>query len=266
MKKLIILALMIISATVGVFLVNHIRLQRPLNLIINSNSANAGIDIRAHYRHYLSPSAIVFDVKRIPVGRNSSDVFRVLLDLSDRIQLKGRHTELIYRGNRLLDTLQPQFELQAKLKSVIEQNPKNKGVHAYLYYADLATPSTLIFDLEDVSGENSMIDVFRIFLQSGDKLQDQRFSSVELAFRGQSKFKVAGEYFNKIGKEYSWQNPVYTLRTFPENLFNVDGSKAYPEWTGGWIGVAGKQFDDLSDFHKKWWLDQKLSEFQIDKK
>lgn len=203
--------MVIIAACAGVFLVNYLKLQRPLNTIINSDPSNTGIDIRAHYRYYLRSSTIVFNVRRLPEGKTSSDVFRVLLQLSNRIRLAGHHTELIYQGNQSLDSLQPQFNLQAKLISVIEQNKQNKGVQVYIYYAGLSMPSTLIYDLQDVSDEKSMIDVFRVFLQCGDKLQDQKFNSIELAFRGQSKFKLAGEYFNKIGKEYSWQNTVYTL-------------------------------------------------------
>ncbi len=44
------------------------------------------------------------------------------------------------------------------------------------------------------------------------------------------------------------------MRTFPENLLRPDGSHAYPTWTGGLIGVAGKQVEDFNDFHRQWWL------------
>ena len=30
---------------------------------------------------------------------------------------------------------------------------------------------------------------------------------------------------------------------------------AYPEWTGGLLGVAGKQIEDFNDFHMKWYLE-----------
>jgi hypothetical protein len=48
---------------------------------------------------------------------------------------------------------------------------------------------------------------------------------------------------------------VYTVRTFPENLLTPKGSRAYSEWTGGWLGVLGKQTEDFTDFHKKWYLE-----------
>jgi hypothetical protein len=261
MKKLIALSMVIIGVGVGIFLLNYLKLQKPINEIIESDPTNAGVDMRAHFAYYVDLSTIVFNVKSLSKGKNSSDVFRVLLQLSQRGGwLQNRHVTLIYQDRRLANILQPQFELQGKIRSVVEQNQRNGGVQVLAYYAGLSDPATLIFDLQDVSLEKSMADVFRVFLQSAEKLQEHTFQHVDLAFRGEPKFRMAGDYFTKLGKEYSWQNPVYTIRTFPESILNMDGTRAFPEWTGGLLGVVGKQFDDLTDFHKKWWLDQKLKE------
>nr|MBC8489582.1 hypothetical protein [Bacteroidota bacterium] len=54
------------------------------------------------------------------------------------------------------------------------------------------------------------------------------------------------------------QNPVYTMRTFPENLKNPDKSQSYSEWTGGWLGVSQKQIEDFNDFHDKWYFNDLL--------
>jgi len=56
--------------------------------------------------------------------------------------------------------------------------------------------------------------------------------------------------------EYESQNPVYTIRTFPENLYTIDGKNVYGEWTGGLLGVVTKQMEDFNDFHKKWYIDE----------
>jgi hypothetical protein len=32
-------------------------------------------------------------------------------------------------------------------------------------------------------------------------------------------------------------------------------ARAYPEWTGGALGVLSKQMEDFSDVHDKWYLD-----------
>ena len=61
-------------------------------------------------------------------------------------------------------------------------------------------------------------------------------------------------YFKKPGDEYETQNPVYTMRTFTENVYRLDGRKAYPEWTGGWLGVLQKEMEQYSAFHDDWYL------------
>ena len=44
------------------------------------------------------------------------------------------------------------------------------------------------------------------------------------------------------------------MRTFPENVYALDGAKAFPSWTGGLIGVTGKQMEDFAEFHKQWYI------------
>jgi hypothetical protein len=99
------------------------------------------------------------------------------------------------------------------------------------------------------------MDVFRVFLQFAARMKDQRISRVELAHHGVTKFLVPGEYFAQLGAEYGEQNPIYTIRTFPEHLYLPDGTPAYGTWTGGVLGVMTKQMDDFNDAQHKWYID-----------
>ena len=54
--------------------------------------------------------------------------------------------------------------------------------------------------------------------------------------------------------EFGTQNPVYTLRTLPENIRNLDGTHPYGTWTGGWLGVTSRQMEDLKQFSNDWFL------------
>lgn len=146
------------------------------------------------------------------------------------------------------------------MNEVIESDSRNIGIDVSVYYRE--KQSILVYDLKDVSNENSMADVFRVFLQFSEKVRSYKFDKVELAFRKKVKFIIGGDYFQKLGKEYSYQNPIYTMRTFPEHLMNPDGSNAYPKWTGGWLGVTKKQIEDFNDFHKKWYLEDLSKEFK----
>jgi hypothetical protein len=143
------------------------------------------------------------------------------------------------------------------MNEVIKQDHRNDGVEVYVYKegADI-----LVYDLKSIGAQNSMADVFRVFLQFADKTKDYRFQTVKLAFRKNTKFVITGDYFNQLGQEYSSQNPVFTIRTFPENVFYPSGQRAYGSWTGGLLGVAQKQMEDFNDFHKKWYLDDIVRE------
>jgi len=145
-------------------------------------------------------------------------------------------------------------QLQSKMNTVLKEDYRNSGIDVSVHYSSYVSSSTLVYDLKTVSGSNSPADVFRVLLQFANRIADKKFNTVELCFKGKAKFKLDGDYFQTIGKEYSLQNPVYTMRTFPENLKFPDGRRAYSEWTGGWLGVAKQQLEDFNDFHKKWYL------------
>ncbi len=66
-------------------------------------------------------------------------------------------------------------------------------------------------------------------------------------------YSMRGEDFQEIGREYkAGQNPVYLTRTLPEKLFLPDGSSAFGTWTGGLLGVAAQQMDDVNEAARTW--------------
>lgn len=146
------------------------------------------------------------------------------------------------------------FQLQTKMNKVLKDDPRNKGIKVSVHFSNYIKTSTLVYDLKSISESNSTLDVFRVLLQFSERIKSKKFETVELSFKGKTKFKINGNYFQTLGEEYSWQNSAYTMRTFPENLMNLDGSRAYSMWTGGWLGVVGKQMEDFNDFHKNWYL------------
>jgi len=46
----------------------------------------------------------------------------------------------------------------------------------------------------------------------------------------------------------------------PENVYSLGGERMYGAWTGGWLGVMGKQMEDLNNFAKDWYLDDVIKE------
>jgi len=147
------------------------------------------------------------------------------------------------------------------LADVLKADSRNSGIHMTAHYGNYTVPSVLVLDLRKVSGKNSTADVFRVFLQYAEAIQKKEFETVNLNCKGKIKFVLKGDYFRELGREYDFQNPVYTARTFPENVYTPDGKKAFPSWTGGLIGVTGKQMEDFAEFHQQWYINDLIEEF-----
>ena len=75
-----------------------------------------------------------------------------------------------------------------------------------------------------------------------------------LAYQGDTRLLMDGPYFQKMGATRQTENPIYTMRTMQEHILNPDGSPAFGTWSGGWLGVMGKQLEDHNEFHRRWWL------------
>lgn len=240
---------------VGIYLTNYFRLQAPMNRTLRTHSRCDGITIRVHYGNYLNPSTLVFDVGDQADKTRSGDVLVALYRFSSLVPLEGFQTvELRSNGSLVSLQVKEQLQLQRVIENVIVGDERNKGVEVLVYLRDLSQPAFLTYDLQGILGEKSMLDVTRVFFQFSEQLKAEKYEQVDLCYRGERRFNIAGEYFQKLGKEFSWQNPVYTMRTLPENLKKPDGAPAYGTWTGGWIGVTGKQMEDFNDFHSKWYL------------
>lgn len=150
------------------------------------------------------------------------------------------------------------FTLTKPLDSVLKSDYRNNGIEVSAHYENYVNPNVLVFDIKNIDLKNSAADVFRVFLQYSSELKTKSFDKIILSSKGQPKFYILGSHFTEMGREYGTQNPVYIVRTFPENVYKMNGSKAFDSWTGGVLGVSIKQLEDFNDFSKKWFIDDKL--------
>jgi len=145
------------------------------------------------------------------------------------------------------------------MTDVLKNDSSNENIKISVYYDNYINLSKLVISIKDISEKNIRADVFRVFLQFAEKMKEKKFKCVYFSFKGDKRFMIDGDYFQGIGKDHSFQNPVYTVRTFPENLKNPNGIKVYSSWTGGVLGVLNKQMEDFNDFHNKWYLNDLLT-------
>jgi hypothetical protein len=152
------------------------------------------------------------------------------------------------------------FTLQRPMDSIIIADTRDVGISISVHYEDYILPNSLVFDIREVPMDKAAVDVTRLLLQYAGTLKDKSFDSVSLEYRGIPKFRLKGDYFRTLGLEFGTQNPVYTMRTLPENVLTPVGLPAFGTWTGGWIGVMGKQMEDLNEFHRQWWMNDLIDQ------
>jgi hypothetical protein len=150
------------------------------------------------------------------------------------------------------------FFIHRHMSAVLDGDPRNSGISMWAHYHYLVDPRTLVIDVRNVSGDNSAADVFRVLLQFAQSQQRTKYSRIVLSSKGAEKFLIDGSYFQLLGLEYGIQNPVYTMRTFPQNVYHLNGEPAFGTWTGGMLGVLGKQVEDFSQFHQQWYIEDLL--------
>jgi hypothetical protein len=151
------------------------------------------------------------------------------------------------------------FSLQKNADAIIKSDRRNEGISIFVHFDWFVNPNVIVLDIRDVKSDKSPMDVSRILLQLSEKLKRNNYKKVILSFKGRSKFMLEGAFFKDTGMEYGIQNPVYTLRRLPQNIYHLDGTKAFPTWTGGLIGVLGKQMEDLTELHKQWYINELAS-------
>jgi hypothetical protein len=145
-----------------------------------------------------------------------------------------------------------QSVLQSPLSKVLNADARNKNVIARAHFDHWIDTGTVVFDLSDVSGEASAGDIFRVFLQFADSQKDHTYKQVVLASYGEKKFTIPGDYFHELGIEYGSQNPMYTIRTFPHHVADMNGVHPFPEYSGGLLGVLNKEMEEFNDMNLQW--------------
>jgi len=145
--------------------------------------------------------------------------------------------------------------LKMPAQKQLNEDIRNNGIDFNLHYQYFILPKICVFDLQKISSDKAPMDIFRVLLQTSYALKNREYDTIVLSFRGKPKFILNGQYFKEIGLEYGIQNPIYTIRTFPEHLCDVNGNPVYKEWNGGLLGVLQKQMEDFQDFNKKWYME-----------
>jgi hypothetical protein len=142
--------------------------------------------------------------------------------------------------------------LKAPLAEAMRSDSRNRGIDASAYYRYNIPGGAIVLNIDEVGADTKTVDMMRVLLQFAQTQKYSNYDWVILSCRGHEKFKMKGAHFKTLGIEYGEQNPMYTMRTLPENLCRMDGSRAYPVWEGGALGVMAEQMKNFSEFTTEW--------------
>lgn len=149
-------------------------------------------------------------------------------------------------------------DLDADRKIIQQQDPRNLPVDFTIETKGKA----LWFCVQDIHNQAKPVDVFRVFMQTAEHFQSELFDQVVLCFRNKGRFVLSGQHFRQIGEEFGVQNPVYTIRTFPEKLKTLTGEVAFTSHRGGALYQMRMQMEDFNRMHNEWYLGDLLAEWE----
>lgn len=171
------------------------------------------------------------------------------------IPLPGlRNAKLIFVGTPLIAALigysANLFLLQEPINDILSENASFDGMKVSAHYKYWVVPGVVVYDLEQLSMQQTPIDVQTAFLEFADRLKEKRYSRVDLSHAGITKFSLDGAAFSQLGREYARRNFEFTLYEFPLLLRAASGTRPIGPKTGR---------DALLEFHRSWYGQDQLT-------
>jgi hypothetical protein len=141
--------------------------------------------------------------------------------------------------------------LQRPLEQVLSVDNRNAGLLVAVHLQHYTNPRIVVFDVRNIAGTNSRLDILRAFLIFAEQQQSRQFDSAELDCRGRPRFWMHGDYFRELGREYETANPIQTSLALPAHVYGADGRALYAPPDQGLYGLsAGVQH--FIEFMDRW--------------
>lgn len=132
--------------------------------------------------------------------------------------------------------------LQQPMNDVLKGNTAFNGMEVSAHYKYWVVPGVVEYDLETLSLRQTPIDVHTALVEFAGKLKAKRYSRVDLAYQGITKFSVDGDAFQRLGEEYARGNFDWVLYEFPRHLRGLASAPPAPDNRGA-----------LVQFHRQWY-------------
>lgn len=98
--RLVFVGTPLLAATIGYF-ANFLLLQQPMNQVLQANHAFRGMSVSTHYRYWIVPGVVEYDLKAIAEGQTALEVHTALLEYARVLrQYSIRRIDLLFQGER----------------------------------------------------------------------------------------------------------------------------------------------------------------------
>lgn len=97
-KKLVLVGTPLVAALIG-YSANVLMLQQPVNDILRENAALRGMKVSAHYRYWVVPGVVVYDLEELSFRQTPIDVHTAFLEFAKKLKARRySRVDLSYRG------------------------------------------------------------------------------------------------------------------------------------------------------------------------
>ena len=97
-RRLIFVGTPLVAALIG-YSANVLLLQQPVNDIANEHSALRGMKVSAHYKYWVVPGVVVYDLEELSFRQTPIDVHTAFLEFAKKMKAKRySRVDLSYRG------------------------------------------------------------------------------------------------------------------------------------------------------------------------
>lgn len=115
------------------------------------------------------------------------------------------------------------------------------------------TPSgNIVFDVRASKGDSRLIDPLHLLMQFGHKIRDSSIAHLSIASGGEEIYRLPKSDLDELAKQYDLGARIWAFDHWPERLRKPTGERAFESWSGGFLGVAKAQMEDLNEALRTW--------------
>lgn len=97
-KKLVFIGTPLIAALIG-YSANLVLLQEPMDQVLKNNASFQGMEVSAHYKYWVVPGVVEYNLEGVTVRQTPIDVHTALLEFAKKLKAKRySRIDLSYRG------------------------------------------------------------------------------------------------------------------------------------------------------------------------